>query len=30
MPLRVRTIVQRQYAALLASHAELQSAIWRQ
>ncbi len=30
MPLRVRTIVQRQYAALLASHAELQTTVWRQ
>jgi uncharacterized protein (TIGR02284 family) len=30
MPLRVRTIVQRQYAALLASHAELQAAMWKQ
>ncbi len=29
LPLPVRTIVQRQYAALLYSHAELQRTLWR-
>lgn len=30
MPLRIRSIVQRQYAALLASHADVQRAMWRE